>query len=86
MTVDHFSSATDMLTALQRREVSASELTEMHIARIEAHDTKLNAIPVRTFDRARAAAKSADERLAKKDAAPLLGLPMTLKGLPIHSR
>jgi amidase len=79
MAIDHYSTATAMLAALRRREMSSTELVEMHIARIEAHDGTLNAIPVRTFDRARQAAKQADERLAAGDTAPLLGLPMTLK-------
>jgi amidase len=50
-----------MLTALAKKEISSSELTEMHIERIELHDRALNVIPVRTFDRARTEAKSADE-------------------------
>ena len=79
MAIDHYSTATAMLAALRHREISSTELVEMHIARIEAHDSKLNAIPVRTFDRARQAAKRADERLTAGDTAPLLGLPMTLK-------
>jgi amidase len=68
-----------MLAALRRREISSTELMDMHIARIEEHDAKLNAIPVRTFDRARQAAQQADKRIAAGKAAPLLGLPITLK-------
>jgi amidase len=79
MAIDHYSTAIAMLAALRRREISSTELMDMHIARIEAHDAKLNAIPVRTFDRARQEAKQADARLAAGDTAPLLGLPMTLK-------
>jgi len=79
MTINHFSSATEMLLALKKKEISSAELTEMHIDRIEALDPALNAIPVKTFDRARAAAASADEKIAKGETSPLLGLPMTLK-------
>ncbi len=79
MAVDHYSTATAMLDALRNRDISATELVDMHIARIEARDGTLNAIPVRTFDRARQAAKQADDRMAAGDTAPLLGLPMTLK-------
>ncbi len=79
MAIDHYSSAGAMLAALRDREISAAELTELHIARIEAHDGEINAIPVRTFDRARAEAEAADARLAAGESAPLLGLPMTLK-------
>lgn len=73
------SSATEMLDALDSREVSSRELIELHIERIERHDDGLNAIAVRTFDRARAAAQVADDARARGDRAPLLGLPMTLK-------
>lgn len=79
MSIDQFSTATAMLAALRNKQVSAVELAEMHIERIETHDAALNAIPVKTFDRARQAAAEADKRLAKGDDAALLGLPMTLK-------
>ena len=69
----------EMREALQSGEISSAELTELHISRIETCDDKLNAIPVKTFDRAREAAKSADKRIAAGESAPLLGLPMTLK-------
>jgi amidase len=79
MTIDHYSSATAMLLALEKKEISSVELTEMPIARISEQDEKLNAIPVKTFDRARQEAIAADDALAKGTRAPLLGLPMTLK-------
>ena len=79
MALDYYSTATAMLAALRRREISSTELVEMHIARIEARDSTLNAIAVRTFERARQAAQQADAHLAAGDTAPLLGLPMTLK-------
>jgi len=79
MTIDHYSTAAQMITALRKGEISAKELAEMHIARIEACDDKLNAIPVRTFDRARAAAQQADQRIEDGERAKLLGIPMTLK-------
>jgi len=68
-----------LLERLRTREVSALELTDAAIAAIEAGDGPLNAVVVRDFDRARAAAKSADASRAAGDARPLLGLPMTLK-------
>lgn len=79
MSIDHFSSATDMLSALQARQVSSRELVDMQIERIERFDGKLNSIPVQTFDRARENAAAADKRLASGEKAALLGLPMTLK-------
>jgi amidase len=86
-----------MLAALDDGSISSAELTELHIGRIEAYDQTLNSIPVRTFDRARAAAVAADSARARGERAPLLGLPMTLKestlaaglpqsaGLPVFS-
>jgi Asp-tRNA(Asn)/Glu-tRNA(Gln) amidotransferase A subunit family amidase len=82
LAIDHYSSACDMLPALARREISAAELAELHIAWIEAHDAALNAIPVRTFERAREQARVSDGRLAAGERGPLLGLPMTLKDGP----
>src|SRR4051812_34239622 len=74
-----YRTAGELLQALADREVSSRELVDAAIARIEALDTKINAVVVRDFDRARAAAKVADEALAKGDKKPLLGLPMTVK-------
>src|SRR5262249_564466 len=71
--------AGELLRALAAREVSSRELVDPAIARIEALDGKINAVVVRDFDRARAAAKAADEALAKGERRPLLGLPMTVK-------
>ena len=49
------------------------------ISRIEALDPKINAVVVRDFERARAAAEDADAALARGERRPLLGLPMTVK-------
>lgn len=72
-------SAIETVAAIRRGETSAVAETEAAIARIEAGDGPINAVVVRDFDRARLQAKAADERLATGDAAPLLGLPMTVK-------
>lgn len=68
-----------LLSALRARKVSASELLEHTIARIEALDGPINAIIVRDFDRARDAARAADAALGRGDRLPLLGIPVTLK-------
>src|SRR5580704_10516394 len=72
-------SAKDLAALLRAKQVSAVELTDRAIARIEAHDGKLNAVVVRDFERARAAAIEADKALARGEKRPLLGLPMTVK-------
>ena len=74
-----YSTATAMLEALRSRRVSSRELVQMHLDRIEAIDGGLNAIPVRTPERAIEAARRADEATMEGQTAPLLGLPMTLK-------
>jgi amidase len=74
-----YSTAAEMLAALDNKSISSVELVELPVRRIEEHDAELNAIPVQTFDRAREAAARADQARAKGERAPLLGLPMTLK-------
>ena len=82
MEIGHYSTATEMLAALDAKTISSAELVDLHIARIEAHDGALNAIPVRTIERAREAAEHADEARASgrtTSGGALLGLPITLK-------
>jgi len=74
-----YSSIGELSEALRSRKISASELLELTIARIEALDQRLNAIVVRDFDRAKDAAKAADVALARGERWPLLGIPVTLK-------
>jgi amidase len=72
--------AVEMLAALDARTVSSVELVESHVARIERHDAALNAVVVRTPERALAAARRADERRTRGEpGGALSGLPMTLK-------
>jgi amidase len=71
--------AIDLVDALATRQISARELLDAAIARIEALDPKINAVVVRDFDRARGAAEAADAALARGERRPLLGLPMTVK-------
>jgi len=68
-----------LVDALAARQVSAVELFDAAVQRIEALDGPINAVVVRDFDRARDAAKAADQALARGERAPLLGLPMTVK-------
>lgn len=67
---------TDRLAAGELRAVDALDEA---IKRIEARDGELNAVVVRDFERAREAATEADERIARGERAPLLGVPMTIK-------
>jgi len=74
-----YRSARELAALLQTRQVSAVELLDRAIARIEAHDDKLNAVVVRDFERALAAAIEADRALARGERGALLGVPMTVK-------
>lgn len=73
--------ATALETARAVRDgaVSAVETCEAAIARIEAMDGPINAVVVRDFDRARAAAKALDSSRKPGDMRPLLGVAMTVK-------
>ena len=72
-------SALQTAAAIRAGETSALREAEAAIARIEARDGPLNAVVVRDFDRARAAAERLDARIAQGFDAPLLGVPMTIK-------
>ncbi|WP_426437728.1 amidase [Bradyrhizobium genosp. P] len=74
-----FKTAVEVSAALKRKEVSAVELAEDTIGRIERHDGKINAICVRDFERGLAAARAADAAIARGEHKPLLGIPMTVK-------
>jgi len=74
-----YASIADLAAALQARKLSAIELLEVVIARIETLDSRINAMVVRDFERARIAAKEADAMLARGDTRPLLGIPVSLK-------
>lgn len=69
----------DQSAALRAKKVSATELLELTIGRIETFDGKINAVVVRDFERARAAAKQADAALARGDQGALLGIPVAIK-------
>ena len=74
-----FLSAEELSAALRAGEVTSVELTEEAIARIERDDKVINAICVPDFDRARAAARGADQARARGEVRPLLGVPVTVK-------
>ena len=74
-----YKTAGEMGAALAAKKVSAVELAQDAIARIEKHDGRINAVCVRDFSRALATARAADEALARGERKPLLGIPMTIK-------
>lgn len=74
-----FKTAVELSDALRNKQVSAVELAEDAIGRIERHDGKINAVCVRDFERGLAAARAADAAIARGEHRPLLGIPMTVK-------
>ncbi len=75
-------SATALAAMVKGREVSAAEVLQAHIARIEALDPLLNCFTDRTFDRARREAAAVDARLAAgEQPGPLAGVPLAVKNL-----
>ncbi|MET1058129.1 MAG: amidase [Nocardioides sp.] len=78
VTVD--STARAMVDAVRRREISAVELMDLHLARIAERNPQLNAIVSLDEERGRAGAAAADAALAAGDpVGPLHGLPFAFK-------
>jgi aspartyl-tRNA(Asn)/glutamyl-tRNA(Gln) amidotransferase subunit A len=65
---------------LAKKSFTSLELTDAHIAAIEAARA-LNAFVLETPDRARSMAREADARLAKGEGGPLGGIPLGIKDL-----
>jgi 1-carboxybiuret hydrolase len=75
-------SATTLAGAVKARKISAAEILEAHIARIDALDPLLNCFTDRTFARARDEAASVDRRIARgEDPGALAGVPIAVKNL-----
>jgi amidase len=80
MTLDHYSSARAMAAAVAAREISARELLDLHLRRIEETNPAVNAIVSLDEDRARQAAHDADQvSAAGGSLGPLHGLPFAFK-------
>ncbi|HEX4222993.1 MAG TPA: amidase [Pseudonocardiaceae bacterium] len=72
-------SAEELVAALRAGELTSVQLTDEAIAGIERDDKLINAICVPDFDRARDAARAADQARARGEDRPLLGIPVTVK-------
>ena len=75
-----YATATELARRIRDREISSAEVTDAFLARIAAHNGKLNAI-VHVFEAdARSRAKDADKALARGEIwGALHGLPVTIK-------
>lgn len=75
-------SATELAARIRRKDVSAREVLEAHLTRIDRVNPTVNAIVTLVPDMARAWAREADERQARGDALGVLhGLPIAHKDL-----
>ena len=75
-----YSSAASLARAIRDKEVSATEVIQAHLKRIEEVNPKLHAVVTLCGERALDEARAADEALAKGEVlGPLHGVPMTIK-------
>ena len=75
-----FCDATTLARKIKDKEISALELLEHYVARMEKYNPDINAIICEQLDKAHDKAKLADQALAKgKHHGPLHGVPMTVK-------
>jgi amidase len=76
----HWMSATEVARRIREKKVSASEVLEHFLERVDRFNPKLNAIIWQDRERARRRAWEADAALAKGEVwGPLHGVPMTIK-------
>ena len=74
--------ATELTARLRRKDLSAREVLDAHLAQIERVNPRVNAIVTLAVDRARADAVRADESIARGSLlGPLHGLPIAHKDL-----
>ncbi len=78
--IDVYRTAREMAAAVATRQISARELLDLHLARIEAVNPSVNAVVSLDVDRAREGAARADEVTASGvTLGPLHGLPFAFK-------
>ncbi|HAK51900.1 MAG TPA: amidase [Gammaproteobacteria bacterium] len=75
-----FQSGLQLGKAIRDKTISATEMLEYFLDRVDQYNPALNAIVVEDFERAREFAKEADRAIARgEDWGPLHGVPITLK-------
>ncbi|HEU4512235.1 MAG TPA: amidase [Nocardioidaceae bacterium] len=78
--VGPYSTAREMLAAVRDKSISARELLDLHLDRVDEVNPRVNALVSLDPDRARAQAAEADDRLARgEEVGPLHGLPFAFK-------
>ena len=77
-----YASATTLAHAIRTGELSPVEIVDAVLARIEAHEPRINAFAIETPELARDMARAAEDDLAKRrPTGPLHGVPVTIKDL-----
>ncbi len=72
--------AASLAARIRRKEISPVDVVESAIARIEAHNSKINALIIFGYDDALKAAKAAEAAIMRgDDVGPLHGVPMAMK-------
>ncbi len=75
-----FASATELAAKIKAKEISAAELLELYLQRVDQFNPDINAVVVDIREEARQQAQAIDAALAKgDDLGPMAGVPMTVK-------
>ena len=80
MTALHWHSIGKLASAIRRKDISARELLDIHLARIESLNDKINAVVTLNTEQARHQANLIDAATARGEfKGPLHGIPITIK-------
>src|SRR5262245_26000320 len=75
-----FAPALSLASKIRHKDISARELLELYLYRVEHYNPRLNAVIFRQDEQARQRADAADAALARGEVwGPLHGVPMTIK-------
>jgi aspartyl-tRNA(Asn)/glutamyl-tRNA(Gln) amidotransferase subunit A len=76
-----YRSAAELRDLLDRGEISAVDVAEAHLARVDSVESHVNAFITVTGDIARKQAANADQRIKSGNAGPMTGIPIGLKDI-----
>ena len=76
-----YNSVTEILQAIKKKKISASEITDEYLSRIKASDGNLNCFITLTEEAALNRAKEIDKDISKNKFKPLSGLPIAQKDI-----
>lgn len=77
---EQYQSASEIADLVATREISALEILERHLNKIEEHEKDVHAFNLVTINEARAAAKETDKLISEgENVGPLAGVPVAIK-------